>query len=80
MLDIILDVGPEWYIATQVRTGAIDTDLMKPLDFHFHMLARSAGEVLFGLGILALPAFAMGYFLFGLQPPGDVTASLLFAP
>jgi viologen exporter family transport system permease protein len=78
MLDVVLDVGPEWYIATQVRTGAIDTDLMKPLDFHFHMLARSAGEMLFGLGILALPAFAIGYFLFGLQPPGDMTTSLLF--
>ena len=79
MLDIVLDVGPEWYIATQIRTGAIDTDLMKPLDFHFHMLARSAGEVLFGFGILALPAFAMGYFLFDLQPPGDANTSLLFA-
>jgi ABC-2 type transport system permease protein len=79
ILDIVLDVGPEWYIANQVRTGAIDTDLMKPIDFHFHMLARSAGEMLFGLGILALPAFAIGYFLFGLQPPGDMTTSLLFA-
>jgi ABC-2 type transport system permease protein len=79
ILDIVLDVGPEWYIATQVRTGAIDTDLMKPLDFHFHMLARSVGEMLFGLGILALPAFAIGYFLFDLQPPGDATSSLLFA-
>ena len=79
ILDIVLDVGPEWYIANQVRTGAIDTDLMKPLDFHFHMLARSAGEMLFGLGILAVPAFAIGYFLFGLQPPGDAFTSLLFA-
>ena len=79
ILDIVLDVGPEWYIANQVRTGAIDTDLMKPLDFHFHMLARSAGEMLFGLGILALPACAIGYFLFDLQPPGDAITSLLFA-
>jgi ABC-2 type transport system permease protein len=79
MMDIVLDVGPEWYMANQVRTGAIDTDLMKPLDFHFHMLARSAGEVLFGLGILAVPSFAIGYFLFDLQPPGDASTSLLFA-
>jgi ABC-2 type transport system permease protein len=79
MLDIVLDVGPEWYMANQVRTGAIDTDLMKPLDFHFHMLARSVGEVLFGLGILAVPSFAIGYFLFDLQPPGDGSTSLLFA-
>ena len=77
-LEIFLDVGPEWYIAQQVRTGAIDTDLMKPLDFHFHMLARSSGEMLFGLGILAVPAFAMGHYLFGLRLPASLTDGLLF--
>ena len=77
-LEIFLDVGPEWYMATQVRTGAIDTDLMKPLDFHFHMLARSAGEMMFSLGILALPAFVIGYFLFDLRLPGDGFTTLLF--
>ena len=78
VLEIILDIGPEWYIATQVRTGAIDTDLMKPLDFHLHMLAMSTGEVLFGLGVLALPSFAIAYFLFDLQLPRDVATGLLF--
>ena len=78
-LEIFLDVGPEWYMAQQVRTGAIDTDLMKPLDFHIHMLARSAGEMMFSLGILAIPAFAIGHFLFGLQLPTDVLHGLLFA-
>ena len=77
-LELFLDVGPEWYIATQVRTGAIDTDLMKPLDFHFHMLARSAGEMAFSLGILAVPAFVMGYYLFDLKLPGDMFTTLLF--
>jgi ABC-2 type transport system permease protein len=77
-LEIFLDVGPEWYIATQVRSGAIDTDLMKPLDFHLHMLARSAGEMLFSLGILALPTFVVGYFLFGLRLPADAVTALLF--
>jgi ABC-2 type transport system permease protein len=77
-LEIFLDVGPEWYVATQVRTGAIDTDLMKPLDFHVHMLARSAGEMMFSLGILALPSFVIGYFLFNLRLPEDLTTTLLF--
>ena len=78
-LEIFLDVGPEWYMATQVRTGAIDTDLMKPMDFHMHMLARSAGEMMFSLGILALPAFVIGYHLFDLRLPGDGFTTLLFA-
>ncbi len=77
-LETFLDVGPEWYMANQVRTGAIDTDLMKPLDFHLHMLARSSGEMLFSLAVLALPTFTVGFYFFGLQFPADVTAGLLF--
>jgi ABC-2 type transport system permease protein len=78
-LELFLDVGPEWYIATQARTGKIDTDLMKPLDFHLHMLARSSGEMLFSLGVLTVPTFLIGHFLFSLQLPQDVVTALLFA-
>jgi ABC-2 type transport system permease protein len=78
-LETFLNVGPEWYIAMQVRTGAIDTDLMKPLDFHLHMLMRSAGEMMFSLGILALPSFAIGHYLFNLCLPANLTDGLLFA-
>ncbi len=78
-LHAFIDTGPEWYIATQVRTGAIDTDLLKPLDFHFHMLARHLGDMLFGLGVMALPTYAIGFFAFGLQLPADGAAAVLFA-
>jgi ABC-type uncharacterized transport system permease subunit len=77
-LETFMDVGPEWYISQQVRTGAIDTDLMKPLDFHLHMLARSTGEMLFSLSVLALPTFSIGFVFFGLQPPASLEAGLLF--
>jgi ABC-2 type transport system permease protein len=42
------------------------------------MLARSAGEMLFSLGILALPTFVAGYYLFNLRLPGDPVTSLQF--
>jgi len=77
-LETFLDVGPEWYMAMQVRTGAIDTDLMKPLDFHVHMLAMSTGEMLFNLAVVAVPTLAAGYYLFGLRLPPDAGAALLF--
>jgi len=70
--------GPQYYMARQVRTGAIDADLMKPLDFHLHMLARSAGNMLFHLIALVFPAMLMGFFLFNLQPPANVVTSFLF--
>ena len=70
--------GPPYYMAQQVRTGAIDLDLLKPLDFHFHMLARSTGEMLFRVVVLALPGMLVGYVLFDLQLPADSKTGLLF--
>ena len=70
--------GPPYYMAQQVRTGAIDLDLLKPLDFHVHMLARSTGEMLFRVFVLALPGMLVGYFLFDLQLPADSQTGLLF--
>ncbi len=54
--------GPLYYMARQVHTGAIDFDLLKPLDFHFHMLARSTGEMLFRVLVLR-PARHAGWIL-----------------
>jgi viologen exporter family transport system permease protein len=70
--------GPQYYMAQQVRTGAIDGDLLKPLDFHLHMLARSTGESLFRSIVMVLPAFLVGYFLLDLQMPATSQAGFLF--
>jgi len=70
--------GPPYYMAQQVRSGAIDGDLLKPLDFHFHMLARSTGEMLFRILVMALPGMLVGYFLFDLQLPATVRTGFLF--
>lgn len=70
--------GPPYYMARQVRSGAIDLDLLKPLDFHFHMLARSTGEMLFRVLVLALPGMLVGYFLFDLQLPANWQSGFLF--
>lgn len=70
--------GPLYYIARQVKSGAIDVDLLKPLDFHFHMLARSTGEMFFRIIVIALPAMLVGYFLFDLQLPATLQTGSLF--
>ena len=70
--------GPQYYMAQQARSGAIDADLLKPLDFHFHMLARSTGEMLFRIIVIALPAMLVGYFLFDLQLPATLQTGFLF--
>ena len=70
--------GPQFYMAQQVRSGAIDGDLLKPLDFHFHMLARSTGEMLFRVIVIAIPAMLLGIFLFDLQLPTTLPSVFLF--
>ena len=79
LLDSLLDVGTEWYMAEQMRSGKIDTDLMKPVDFHGYMLAMAGGEVLFNLGVLAVPALVVAYFFLGVQLPATAATGALFA-
>jgi ABC-2 type transport system permease protein len=70
--------GPQMYIAQQIRSGAIDTDLMKPLDFHVHMLARQFGETLFRFATLAVPSMIIGYLFLDLRLPAGWAQGLLF--
>ena len=78
-LEMFIWSRPQWYMANQIKSGAIDTDLMKPLDFHLYMLARSTGETLIGIGVLALPALLAAYILLGVQYPPDAWTGLMFA-
>src|SRR5574342_1334175 len=66
-LEIFVWSRPQWYMANQVKSGAIDTDLMKPLDFHFYMLARSVGETMMGITVLAFPALLVAYLILDVQ-------------
>ncbi|HZJ24671.1 MAG TPA: ABC-2 family transporter protein [Anaerolineales bacterium] len=77
-LELFIWSRPQWYMANQVKSGAIDTDLMKPLDFHVHMLARSTGESLIGIGVLAIPALIIAYLFLDVQFPPDMWTALMF--
>ena len=77
-IELFIWSRPQWYMANQVKSGAIDTDLMKPMDFHFYMLARSVGELLIGIGVLGLPALLVAYLFLDIQPPPDLLNGLMF--
>ena len=76
-LEIFVWSRPQWYMANQVKSGAIDTDLMKPLDFHVHMLARSTGETIVGAA-LAIPALIVSFLFLGVSLPPDIGTALAF--
>jgi ABC-2 type transport system permease protein len=77
-LELFIWSRPQWYMANQVKSGAIDTDLMKPMDFHFYMLARSVGETMIGVTVLALPALLLAYLFLDVQLPPDGSTGLVF--
>ncbi len=61
--------GPQTYMAGQVRSGAIEMDILKPMDFQFQMLAKNMSSMLVRVGILVAPSLVLAGFLFGLQRP-----------
>lgn len=82
VLDFVLNPSafPRWYITEQVHTGNIQMDLLRPLDFPFHLLARSSGMLLYILMIPCLPACLLGALFLGLKAPASPLAGLLFLP
>lgn len=65
-------------IAEKVKDGEIIMDMLKPLDFHLHTLARNVGETLFFSAMLGVPSFLVGHFLLGMRLPSSMGGGLLF--
>lgn len=80
IMNIIMRPGNyvAYQIATKVKTGEIVMDILKPLDFHLHMLARSLGEVLFFAFTLGVPSFLVASLLLGMRLPSTPGGGLLF--
>jgi ABC-2 type transport system permease protein len=65
-------------LASRVKDGEIVMDMLKPLDFHIHTLARNVGETLFSTFMLGVPSFLIGHFLLGMHLPSSLGSGLLF--
>jgi ABC-2 type transport system permease protein len=66
------------YIANQVRSGLIEIDLMKPLDFMAHMLARNVGEVCVLFVLRVIPGFLFAVLFLGIQLPASPVSAAAF--
>lgn len=71
LLGSILNIneGVHSYIQQQVRMGQITSDLMKPVDFILHMMARDFGTTLVRLLFFLLPPLVLSYLMFDLVVP-----------
>ena len=82
-LDIIfypsaLSTAPQNYISQQVRSGRIDTDLLRPVDLQRQLLARNGSAALFGAVWLVLPAWALGVLFLGMELPPTILHGTAF--
>lgn len=83
-LDIIfypsaLSTAPQNYISDQVRSGRIDTDLLRPMGLQGQLLSRNAGAALFGVVWLVFPAWLLGVLFLGMELPSGLLGGIGFA-
>jgi len=80
ILNVLFDIASEvrWYIQHQVRTGALQMDLLRPLNFHLYVLLQSGGQVILAALTIGLLGIAIAVLFLGLQPPASLAHGLLF--
>jgi ABC-2 type transport system permease protein len=71
-------IGPQYYIAEQLRHGLLEMDLMKPIDFQWHLLARNAGETFFRFFLLFVPTLVISSLFFGFHLPANALEATTF--
>jgi ABC-2 type transport system permease protein len=65
-------IGPQRYISLQMKQGLLEMDLMKPIDFQVHLLARNAGETFFRFFLLFLPTLLLSAWFFDFRLPDSI--------
>lgn len=63
--------GVHTYVQRQIRMGMITSDLMKPVDFMLHMMARDFGRLASTVLFMWFPPLVLAYLLFDLLLPSD---------
>lgn len=70
----ILPWAPDADVRQQVRTGAVATELIKPLDLYGLWYARALAQASAPTLLRAVPMLALALAFLGLQPPASVAA------
>jgi ABC-2 type transport system permease protein len=70
--------GIHYYISERVKTGLIESDLYKPVDYIFHMFSINFGEVVFRFIAIFIPVYIAGYIFYGIKLPENIYDGILF--
>lgn len=66
------------YIAERVRTGTLEMDLLKPLDFIFQMFCRNLADLGVSFATRSLPGFLLAWLFLDFQLPASWAAAGAF--
>lgn len=72
------DNTPYMYISNQIRSGKIDTDLLRPLGFQRYMLYRNSSRMVMMGVVLIVPTCIIGGLFMGMQLPASPIHALFF--
>jgi ABC-2 type transport system permease protein len=71
LLGMVAVMGPPLELGERVRSGAVGTDLMRPVSLQGWWLAEDLGRATFNLLFRGAPTFTVGLLLFDLDLPED---------
>ncbi len=71
LIGMVAIMGPPLELGERVRSGAVGTDLLRPVSLQGWWLAEDLGRATFNLVFRGVPTFAVGMVLFDLELPGD---------
>lgn len=68
----------KWHIARRVREGRLELDLMKPINFVYHMIIQSFGDFTVRFFIVGIVGLLFGYFFLQLIIPDSFFRAVAF--
>jgi len=68
-----------WEIAITIQSGAVVTDMLKPMNYFAYWLSRDLGRAFAQVFIRFAPTFLIGWILFDLEPPASFANTIAFA-
>jgi len=73
LIGMVAIMGPPLELGERVRSGAVATDMLRPVSLMGWWMADDMGRATFNLVFRGVPTFAVGLVLFDLVVPADLT-------
>lgn len=68
-----------WEIAVTIQSGAVVTDMLKPMSYFSYWLSRDLGRAYAQVFVQFVPSFLIGSLLFDLEAPASTLNAIAFA-